>query len=71
VFHKLATGFWQVGQHTALKMVQSANNSVRHLPLVQLQGRGQRRAFAQNSREFPTELLVLEKRRQWMVAIPT
>jgi len=25
--------------------------------------------LAQNSREFPTELLVLEKRRQWMVAL--
>jgi hypothetical protein len=47
--------------HTAMKTVQSINNSVRHLPLAQLEGRGYRRAFARNSRERPTELLMLKK----------
>jgi hypothetical protein len=37
--------------HTVMKVMFKANNSVRHLPLAQLTGRGEGRAFAQNFRK--------------------
>jgi len=57
--------------HSDMKTVQNINNSVRHLPLAQLEERNKCPAFcanlAQNSPRISDELLVLERRRQRMV----
>jgi hypothetical protein len=47
--------------HTVMKVMFKANNSVRHLPLAQLSGRGEGRAFAQKLRKRLTELLARKK----------
>jgi hypothetical protein len=38
--------------HTAMKPMLKANNSVRHLPLAQLEGRGNCLTFARISRKI-------------------
>jgi hypothetical protein len=38
--------------HTAMHMIKSPNNSVRHLPLAQLEGLAAQRGVAQNFRKF-------------------
>jgi hypothetical protein len=42
--------------HTAMKTMLKTNNSVRHLPLAQLEGRGEGRAFAQQLRNSCTNV---------------